>query len=128
MNTRQRSQFLLLFPILSFSLLFLLALSINACQSEQQNNQQAQSQPLNISPDNSMNEPAASAKFVVHKPFEGISNEAQEVQLKQIEKAQTLRLKDGAYLKIPAYAYQDAQGDTVRETVRLKYTALQNGS
>ena len=126
MNTRKRFPFLSFFPILSFLLIFLLTLGITACQSEQQNKEQIKNQSLAVATDNAATDQIATAKFVVQKPFEGINNEAQEVQLKQIEKAQTLRLKDGAYLKIPAYAYQDAQGDTVRETVRLKYTALQD--
>jgi len=102
-----------------------LSLSLFACQTERpaettipKTEEEASTAPAK----------AQFTSLAIKKPFESISNPTQEMLVKNTAKAYTFRLKSGAYVKVPANAFQDAAGNPIEGEVSINYKSFQSVS
>jgi len=111
--------------------LFSIGLLMTACQSEsKQTETTAVTKTVtekNVSiPTTEMSGVATMVKQSIHAPFEKLTIAAQTIKIKDPHKAQTLRLNDGAYIKVPANAFATASGELITGEITISYKDFHN--
>ena len=109
----------------SFLLVFLLLSCVYACQTDQTKEAE---QAITMEATDAENVKAVFTKLNIDAPFEKVKNPSQELVIKNPAKAYTFRMESGAYIKVPANAFQTAAGEPVAGEITLSYKSFQTAA